>query len=104
MIPEVYYKFLRRWFLVLLIGLLVGAGLGYTYRALSPIEARAVGGRVSWEWPLKFGLASQSGFSFSMAGVTESRPALYSTTAEVYLRETLPSSLYPDPKRAPTAA
>ncbi|MBU2009499.1 MAG: hypothetical protein KJ624_06675, partial [Chloroflexi bacterium] len=104
MIPEVYYKFLRRWFHVLLIGLLVGAGLGYTYRALSPIEAKAVVGPVQWEWPLKFGGSSESGLSFRLAGANEPRPPLYAGSSQVYIKGSLPSWTYLDPKLAPTTA
>src|SRR3990172_313157 len=104
MIPEVYYKFLRRWFLVLLIGLLVGSGLGYTYRALSPIEAKAVVGPVTWEWPLKFSGTSESAFSFTLVGVTEARPTLYAGSSQLYIKGSLPSWTFSDPKLAPTAA
>ena len=104
MIPEVYYRFLRRWFHVLAIGLLVGATLGYGYRALSPIEAKAVVGPVQWEWPLKFGGSPESGLSFSLAGVTEPRPPLYAASSTVYIRGSLPSWSYADTKQATTPA
>src|SRR3989304_6162631 len=94
-----YTAFLRRWGLVLGLGLVVGALLGYAYWSLSPVQAKVDVGPVHYAWPLKLRFGdTQWPPNFRLVGVTEPRPRQYESAVNLRITNLPTHSKYKDPR------